>query len=445
MSSDVTGENIVDIDKLLNDIVEHGVPSGEKRQVCTETESTSCPTPPSTLDDSDTAKHSAEVDVIQTVPADIEEIEEQKDDQSECASEAVATRVFHVSSTVRAGGVLLAFCAGMVNIMSFRVFGVFVSHMTGTVSKIGMGMEDSDSFNPGDMGMLVVSFVFGSTLTGFMIAKDTIHFGMALYDLCLMTESGLLIAAAFAHESEMAKYFATIACGVQNGMATHWGGAVIRTTHVTGCLTDVGLLLGRMLSLCCRKRCGRRFDDFDRAFLQDDISKLSVLVMILVAFLAGAFTGAHLYNALDNLALLVPASITGVIGVMYSIYRVFVLHQSFFSDAEMEAIDVPAEMQEGFEEFRKASKTQYIINNPAEVAEDEAGASSRPGSQSHPLGQVNGADAGSRPGSQSSQSKIQVPSNTAGHLSRKGSKTHHGEVMSISRQTAEELENSHLY
>ena len=31
-----------------------------------------------------------------------------------------------------------------------------------------------------------------------------------------------------------------------NGMATHWGGAVIRTTHVTGLLTDVGLLLGRL-------------------------------------------------------------------------------------------------------------------------------------------------------------------------------------------------------
>lgn len=120
---------------------------------------------------------------------------------------------------------------------------------------------------------------------------------------------------------------------------------MIRTTHVTGLFTDVGLLLGRLLSLFCRKRCGAKFDDFDRAFVDDDISKLSVLLMIAVVFVIGVFTGAHLYNAMEHRAFLVPAGITGFTGLAYSVYRVAVLGQSFFSDAEMEAIDVPAEIQ----------------------------------------------------------------------------------------------------
>ena len=74
--------------------------------------------------------------------------------------------------------------------------------------------------------------------------------------ICLIIEAGLLVAATFMEDGIAARYVASAACGVQNGLATHWGGAVIRTTHVTGLFTDVGLLLGRLASMLSRKRCG---------------------------------------------------------------------------------------------------------------------------------------------------------------------------------------------
>merc|ERR1711941_174702 len=86
-------------------------------------------------------------------------------------------------------------------------------------------------------------------------------------------------------------------------------------------------------------------DDFDRAFVEDDLSKLSVLLTIAASFLIGIFVGTHLHKSMKEWTFLVPASITGIAGVAYSIYRVVILHQNFFSDAEMEAIDIPAEIQ----------------------------------------------------------------------------------------------------
>ncbi len=44
-----------------------------------------------------------------------------------------------------------------------------------------------------------------------------------------------------------AQYAAACACGLQNGMATRFSGAVVRTTHMSGIVTDIGLLLGNWM------------------------------------------------------------------------------------------------------------------------------------------------------------------------------------------------------
>jgi uncharacterized membrane protein YoaK (UPF0700 family) len=41
--------------------------------------------------------------------------------------------------------------------------------------------------------------------------------------------------------------WASLACGLQNALTTHFSSAVVRTTHVTGLLTDVGIILGRWI------------------------------------------------------------------------------------------------------------------------------------------------------------------------------------------------------
>mmetsp|Transcript_60914 Transcript_60914/g.108301 ORF Transcript_60914/g.108301 Transcript_60914/m.108301 type:complete len:449 (+) Transcript_60914:99-1445(+) len=252
-----------------------------------------------------------------------------------------AVRVFAVSLPVRIGGALLALCAGMVNAIAFHALSAFVSHQTGTLSKVALGLEDGEKADPAYSLALLLSFVVGSTVCGCFIGHNTVHFGLALYDFGLISICALLLAATFLSDKKLASCFAACACGLQNGLATSWGGAVIRTTHVTGLLTDVGLLLGRVLSIIARKGCGKNLDAFDQVTVADDLSKLSVLLSIGIAFFVGVFLGACLHNGMKRLAFLIPAGITGTVGIIYAVYRVFVLHQSFFTVAEMEIVDMP--------------------------------------------------------------------------------------------------------
>jgi len=272
-----------------------------------------------------------------------------------------ASRVFQVSTTVRAGGAMLALCAGAVNAIAYKRLGRFVSHATGTLTKVGLGLQDSAVADSGDSALLVLSFLCGSLVCGLLIGKNTIHFGMALYDFCLLGVASLLVATVLLADHTCARYLAASACGLQNGMATIWGGAVIRTTHVTGLVTDVGLLLGRLLSMLMRKRCGKAFDAVDMVEAADDLSKLSVLLTLGPAFLLGALVGAYLEHSFGEYAFLFPAGTTGSAGVAYSMYRVFVLHQRFFSDEEMEGVDVPSDLIEDVGAIEKANSAPSLF------------------------------------------------------------------------------------
>ena len=64
------------------------------------------------------------------------------------------------------------------------------------------------------------------------------------------------------------------ASGVQNAMASTYANLVLRTTHITGVATDLGLLLGRLL------RTGRV-----------EIWKLGLSVTLLVGFMGGGLAG----------------------------------------------------------------------------------------------------------------------------------------------------------
>ena len=48
------------------------------------------------------------------------------------------------------------------------------------------------------------------------------------------------------------------ACGLQNAMCTSHFGGIVRTSHVTGTVTDLGSILGRISMIYLRKSWGQR-------------------------------------------------------------------------------------------------------------------------------------------------------------------------------------------
>lgn len=74
--------------------------------------------------------------------------------------------------------------------------------------------------------------------------------------------------------------------GLQNAMITKISGAEIRTTHMTGIVTDISIELGKLLYWNCSK------DDATAPFVRANRTKLKVHGTMLSMFFAGGVTGA---------------------------------------------------------------------------------------------------------------------------------------------------------
>lgn len=236
----------------------------------------------------------------------------------------VLVKVDPLTCTVMTAGAILASSAGMVNVIAFYALGTYVSHVTGTLTGVGRHAQANAIDDAGRCALLVMSFIMGSTICGCLIARSTVSFGYAMYGFVLLGNALLLIIVALCWETDVAPYLCAAACGLQNGMATSYSGAVIRTTHVTGIATDIGLICGRTLvALIKRRLCG----NYEALNPLEEGRKLMLLIILGVSFVAGVLLGAALYTAAGVHALYVPAGITGIAGSWYTFYRIVLMRQ----------------------------------------------------------------------------------------------------------------------
>src|SRR5207342_1487544 len=151
----------------------------------------------------------------------------------------------------------------------------------------------------------IAAFVAGAVLSGLIIQDSTLRLGRR-YGVVLTIEALLLLVAIplFQHEHLGGALCAAMACGLQNAMATTYSGAVVRTSHVSGMFTDLGIMLGHALR---GMPLARR--------------RLGLCVLVISFFFAGGLLGALLFERSGYAALYLPAGLTGIAGVGYVLYR----------------------------------------------------------------------------------------------------------------------------
>lgn len=201
------------------------------------------------------------------------------------------------------GAFTLALLAGVVNAVG--VMGVAphaLSHLSGTATWLGASVWQSGSAVL-HLACVLVSFVAGSALSGLMLSGRDVRAGRP-YDALLVIEGLLLVAAFLAlHEGfSIGVYFASSACGLQNALATHYSNAIVRTTHVTGIFTDLGLMFGGWLR-------GARFD----------ARKAQLFGLIITGFIGGGILGAKLYLSFGVTTLLLPALLCFCLAALYRV------------------------------------------------------------------------------------------------------------------------------
>lgn len=220
--------------------------------------------------------------------------------------------------TIIFGGSALAFNSGFINgctLLSLHPHPV--SHVTGTTSHAGIDLARGN-FDVFGIGItLVICFVFGSAITGYWMPANAFQLGRQYGPLFLIGSALLLLACLTSYydpESNLYFYLASIASGLQNGMTTKYSGSIIRTTHLTGAATDIGLTLGRMA-----------IGDYK------DSWKLQVLVPIYLSFFTGGFLSKFAVDKLGKLSLMVNVIIFFSIGLVYSIFVSYKLEISILT------------------------------------------------------------------------------------------------------------------
>lgn len=207
---------------------------------------------------------------------------------------------------VEYGAFSLALGAGSIN--AIALLGMehqAVSHLSGTATLLGNAFLGSSYAALFHLIGILLSFVVGSVFSGFILTGTSLKLGR-FYDLLLIVEAILLLMAMFSllNDHATGHYFASAACGLQNALATTYSGAVLRTTHLTGIFTDLGIMIGGVL----------RGESFDKR-------KASLFVIIVVGFILGGTLGAYLFKQLSFYALLAPVALCVFLAILYRIYR----------------------------------------------------------------------------------------------------------------------------
>lgn len=152
---------------------------------------------------------------------------------------------------VLSGGCVLAFLAAAVNADFMLGLGVSVSHLTGDLSRITAEAVRAGDVWSGEAILLCLSvagFVGGAATSGYFIHHPNLQlarpYGRSLVFIGLLLMATRLLQG---QSLQLTCFVAAWACGMQNALATRYRGLILRTTHITGLLTDLGQLIGMRL------------------------------------------------------------------------------------------------------------------------------------------------------------------------------------------------------
>jgi uncharacterized membrane protein YoaK (UPF0700 family) len=192
-------------------------------------------------------------------------------------------------------GLVLTFVAGAANAGGFLAVHQYTSHMTGVISQM------ADHLALQQMGLVLaglgslISFMSGAACSAILFnwaRRKQLH---SKYALALLLEALLLLVFGVLGASLSRQMFlfvpltVMLLCfimGLQNAIITKISNAEIRTTHVTGLVTDLGIELGKLFYWNIDPQAA------DQPPVRADRERLWLLMALLYMFFIGGVAGA---------------------------------------------------------------------------------------------------------------------------------------------------------
>jgi uncharacterized membrane protein YoaK (UPF0700 family) len=192
----------------------------------------------------------------------------------------------------------LAFIAGAINAGGFLAVKQYTSHMSGIVSSMADNLVLRDvGLVTGGLGALL-SFLGGAATCAMLVNWSRRQHLKGEYALPLLLEAFLLVCFGLLgqylqyHRWLLVPATVSLLCyvmGLQNAIVTKLSSAEIRTTHVTGMITDIGIELGKYFY--------RNELKSEPAVLANR-HKLALLASLVGLFFAGGVAGAVGFNTI---------------------------------------------------------------------------------------------------------------------------------------------------
>lgn len=201
-------------------------------------------------------------------------------------------------------GFVLAFVAGATNAGGFLAVHQYTSHMTGIVSSMAdhLALGAYREYLTGFGALL--SFIAGSACTAIMVNYARSRKMHSEYALPLLLEAALLLCFGVLGNklSEIAGLFVPLTVmllsfimGLQNAVITKLSRSEIRTTHITGLVTDIGIELGKLVYWSAPGS-----NHLPKVFANRD--RLQVLISLAVLFFTGGVIGVWGFKSVGYIA-----------------------------------------------------------------------------------------------------------------------------------------------
>jgi len=211
----------------------------------------------------------------------------------------------------------LTFIAGAANAGGFMAFRQYTSHMTGIASAAADAVAIGNLQAALAGAFALAAFVCGAAISAILInwgrrkALNSVYAFPLLLEAILLAFFGISGEALQGIDGIIVPVTVVLLCfimGLQNAMITKLSGARIRTTHITGMVTDIGIEIGKLVYI------NRRIPNHPP--VHADRGKFILLSGLIALFFLGGVMGAVGFNQYGYHSALVLAALLLVLAVI---------------------------------------------------------------------------------------------------------------------------------
>jgi uncharacterized membrane protein YoaK (UPF0700 family) len=216
-------------------------------------------------------------------------------------------------------GTLTSFSAGMVNVISVIIFFAYTSNITGHYAILAQEVSKGNWYQAAVVFIWIGLFMGGSFTSNFFVIRGQdrrylSHVIPVLLELACLLGVALYLQYGYGEtlkETETLVGVLLFAMGLQNGLTASVSNFSVKTTHLTGLTTDLGILL----SMLTKKEYRQDVETVKRTML---------LIAIMISYVTGGIFAGVLYAYIDINTFYVVCALLTIVTV-YDYYKLGIL------------------------------------------------------------------------------------------------------------------------